>query len=74
MDHMRISGTEPSSLILIKNKVVNKWLKVDALKVPKIQAEAKSDGVINPKNYNFNQFSTENFDVLQTLQINRSRL
>ena len=25
----------------------------------------KGDGVINPQNYNFNQFSTENFDALK---------
>ena len=43
---MRISGNEPSSVILRQN--------VDP-KVPK-QAEAKRDGVINPQNYNFNQF------------------
>ena len=29
--------------------------KMDDPKVPK-QAEAKRDGVINPQNYNFNQF------------------
>ena len=29
------------------------------------QAEAKRDGVINPQNYNFNQFNTENFDALK---------
>ena len=28
------------------------------------QAEAKGDGVINPQNYNFNQFNTANFDAL----------
>ena len=41
-------------------------------KVPK-QAEANRDGVINPQNYNFIQFYTENFDALKTLRINRSR-
>ena len=30
-------------------------MKSDAPKLPK-QAEAKKDGVINPQNYNFNQF------------------
>ena len=30
-----------------------------------LQAEAKWDGVINPQNYNFNQFNTENFDALK---------
>ena len=33
-------------------------------KEPK-EAEAKWDGVINPQNYNFNQFNTENFDALK---------
>ena len=28
------------------------------------QAETKRDGVINPQNYNFNQFLTRNFFVL----------
>ena len=43
MDHMRISGIEPSSLILTKTMKVKK-LKSDNLKVPK-QAEAERDGV-----------------------------
>ena len=43
MDHMRISGTEPSSVILTQTKKVQK-LKIDVPKVPK-QAEAKRDGV-----------------------------
>ena len=30
-------------------------MKSDATKVPK-QAKAKRDGLINPQNYNFNQF------------------
>ena len=54
MDHMPISGTEPSSVILSQTKVFKK-MKSDAPKVPK-QAEAKRDGVINPQNYNFNRF------------------
>ena len=56
MDHMRISGTEPSSVILSQTKVVQK-LKSD---VPKVQnqAKAKWDGVINPQNYNFSQNAT----------------
>ena len=34
------------------------------------QAEAKRDSVINPQNYNFNQFLTrKNFDALKTLRI-----
>ena len=44
---MRISGTEPSSVIL--NQTIKfKKLKTDDPKVPK-QAEAKRDGVINPQ-------------------------
>ena len=54
MDHMRISGTEPSSVILSQTCCIKK-LKSNDQKVPK-QAEAKWDGVINPQNYNFNQF------------------
>ena len=46
---MRISGTEPSSVILS-----TKESGFTSSKVPK-QAEAKSDGVIHPQNYNFNQ-------------------
>ena len=54
MDHMRISGTEPSSVILLPYKVVQ-MLKSDVPKMPN-QAKAKRDGVINPNNYNFSQF------------------
>ena len=43
---MRISGTEPSSVILSQTKYFKK-LKSDAQKVPK-QAKAKSDDVISP--------------------------
>ena len=53
MDHMRILGTEPSSVILSQTKQFQK-LESDILKVPK-QTEAKRDGVINPQNYHFNQ-------------------
>ena len=51
---MRISATEPSSVILSQTGGL-KNLKSNDQKVPK-QAEAKRDGVINPQNYNFNQF------------------
>ena len=51
---MRISGTEPSSVILSQTKKFQK-LKSNDQKVPK-QDVAKRDGVINPQNYNFNQF------------------
>ena len=43
---MRISGTEPSSVILSLTMKFKK-LKSHDLKVPK-QAQAKRDGVINP--------------------------
>ena len=62
MDHMRISGTEPSSVILIQTCSIKK-LKIDGQKVPK-QAEAKRDGVINQQNYNVNQFETRNILML----------
>ena len=58
MDHMRISGNESSSVILRQIK----WLQKE--KMPK-RAEAKRDCVINPQNYNFNQFNTEYFDALK---------
>ena len=38
-------------------------LKSKDQKVPK-QAEAKRDGVINPQNYNFNQFQTRKILML----------
>ena len=60
---MRISSTEPSSVILSQT-VKFKKLKSDNQKLPK-QAEAKRDGVITPQNNNFKQFYTENFDALK---------
>ena len=48
MDHMRISGTEPSSLIRRQTKYFQK-LESDVTKVPK-QGWAKRDGVINTHN------------------------
>ena len=48
MDHMRISGNEPSSVILLPNKVVQK-LKSDAPKVPN-QAKAKKDQITSFQN------------------------
>ena len=53
---MRITGNEPSSVILSQTKKFEN-LKSEAEKVPK-QTEAKRDGVMNPQNYNFNQFLT----------------
>ena len=51
---MRISGIEPSSVILSQRKRL-KRLKNNFPKVTK-EAKAKRDGVINPQNYNFYQF------------------
>ena len=56
---MRISGTEPSSVILYQNRMFQ-ILERDVQKLPK-QAEAKGDGVMNPQNYNFDQFSHGKF-------------
>ena len=52
---MHISGTEPSSVILSQTKQP-KMLESDVSKVKKKHAKTKRDGVINPQNYNFNQF------------------
>ena len=52
---MRISGTEPSSVILSQKKRNFQKLKRNVPNVPK-QVDAKRDGVINPQNYNFKQF------------------
>ena len=57
---MRISGTEPSSVIL--SQVVWK-LKRDVQKY-KNQAKAKSDGVINPKSYKFQSILTRKILML----------
>ena len=54
MDHIRILGTGPSSVIVSQTKKFKK-LKSDGQKVPE-QAEAKRDGVINPHKCNFTQF------------------
>ena len=50
---MRISGTEPPSVILSQNMKF-KNMNSDYPKVPN-QAGAKRDGEINPQNYNFNK-------------------
>ena len=52
MDHMRISGTEPSSVILSQSSL--KYEK-GCQKVPK-QGKAKRDGIINPQYNKFNEF------------------
>ena len=54
---MRISGTEPSSVILSQTCSIKK-MKSNDQKVPK-QAEAKRDGVINPQNYNLDIIDKE---------------
>ena len=51
VDHMRISGTEPLSVILSQKKYFQK-LERDVPNVPK-QAEAKRDGVIIPTKLQF---------------------
>ena len=51
---MHISGTQPLSVILSQTRKFQKS-ESDIQKIPK-QDEAKRDGVINPQNYNFNQF------------------
>ena len=71
MVHAVVFGIVGCGYLLMCSVVVAK-LKNDTSKVPK-EAKAKRDGVINPRNYNFYQFYTENFDALKTLQINRGR-
>ena len=41
MDHMRIVGTEPSSVILSQTRYLKKWLNIDARKVPKYKLKPK---------------------------------
>ena len=47
MDHMRISGIEPLSVILCQTANCKKKNEIRCPKMP-IHVEAKSDGVINP--------------------------
>ena len=68
MDHMRISGTEPSSVILSQTRKLKK-LTSDDQKLPK-QAEAKRDGVINPQITISKNFHTENVDALRRYESN----
>ena len=51
MDHMRISVTEPSSVILSQAKKFKSW-NVMSEKC-QIKLKPKRDGVINPQNNNF---------------------
>ena len=64
MDHMRISGNGPSSVIFSQTKKFKKW-KIDALKVPK---QAETHKIIISVD-----FTIENFNALKTLRINQSR-
>ena len=72
MDHMRISGTEPSSVILSQTCSINK-MKSNDPKAPKTSWSQK--GWCNePIKLQFQSIlNTDNFDTLQTLRINRSR-
>ena len=64
MDHMRMSGTEPSSVIIRQRKKFE-MLKRDDQKCQK-QDEAKSDGVINPTKLQFQSIlNTKNLDALK---------
>ena len=62
MDHMRISGTGPSLVILSQTKKLTNGTKLMPQKYKPTEFQFQS--ILN----------TENSDVLQTLQINRSRL
>ena len=70
MDHTRISGTEPSSVILSQTGSLNSW-KVVTKKCLKTSRSQK--GWCNkPTKLQFQSiFNTENCDALQTLRINR---
>ena len=53
IDHMRISGIDPSSLrVHVVNKLKTKQVRK--------QSEAKRDALRDPLNYNFNQFQIQN--------------
>ena len=57
MDHIHISSTESSSVILSQTKKFkSKWC-------PKMskQAEAESNGGVNTQNYIFNHFNSDTF-------------
>ena len=71
MDHKRILGTEPSSVILSQTSSIK--VENNDKKVTK-QAEAKRDGVINPKKLQFQIILNKgNFHALLTLRTSRSR-
>ena len=52
---MRISGTDTSSVILSRKSILKSLKEMSQTYQNKL-LKAKRDGVINPKNYNFNQF------------------
>ena len=72
MDHMRISGTEPSSVILSQTMTFKKLKRYEP-KVPK-QAEPKChwDSVINHKMIISINFNTDNFDALNATNQSKS--
>ena len=51
---MRISGNEPSSVILSQKCIFKNWKEMS--RTYQKQAEVKRDGVINPQKYNLEQF------------------
>ena len=51
MNHMRISGTEPSSVILSQTRELKNMR--NNVKSAKKEGKTKRDGVINPEYYNF---------------------
>ena len=53
MDHMRISGTESSSVILSQTCSIKSWKVMSEKGLNKLKP---MDGVLNPQNYNFNEF------------------
>ena len=55
LDHMRISDTESSSVMLLQRKWLESWKRMP--KVPE-QGKAKKGGVISPQNYNLHEFQT----------------
>ena len=73
MDHMRISGNEPSSVILSQKS--SPKMKSDAQKVPN-QAISKPKRMVYKKPHKITisvNFITKNFDALKTLGINQGR-
>ena len=53
---MRISDTEPSSVIRSQTKFLDKKIEKRCQKGCQKQAKPKRDGVMYPQNYNFSQF------------------